>query len=218
MTSIIHDQTKTESRNMGLSLSGGKSSRPTPARGQGGAHVRVVGVASILPMFDAPRETDWAFGLSPFAAFARRPLGSRDRRLGRPSRLSRPQFTPRSLDPDELHELRNAERSGRQPVLARAQALPDHLIASTAVGPEIDHSYSPSTVHVLDDRDRDTKGEPRAGTAFWKAGNVKRAKRLGEVGGRGGGQNSAPRIGTPEPFRDLLISIVSTAKPQRISA
>lgn len=101
MTSIIHDQTKTESRNMGLSLSGGKSSRPTPARGQGGAHVRVVGVASILPMFDAPRETDWAFGLSPFAAFARRPLGSRDRRLGRPSRLSRPQFTPVSIDPDK---------------------------------------------------------------------------------------------------------------------
>ena len=31
-------------------------------------------------------------------------------------------------------------------------------------------------------------------------------------------QNSAPRIGTPEPFRDLLISIVSTAKPQRIAA
>ena len=114
MTSIIHDQTKTESRNMGLSLSGGKSSRPTPARGQGGAHVRVVGVASILPMFDAPRETDWAFGLSPFAAFARRPLGSRDRRLGRPSRLSRPQFTPRSLDPDELHELRICELTGRQ--------------------------------------------------------------------------------------------------------
>jgi hypothetical protein len=40
---IIHDQTKTESRNMGLSLCGGKSSRPTPARGQDGAHLCVVG-------------------------------------------------------------------------------------------------------------------------------------------------------------------------------
>lgn len=113
MTSIIHDQTKTESRDRALSLCGGMGcSRPTPARGQGGAHVRVVGVASILPMFDAPRETDWAFGLSPFAAFARRPLGSRDRRLGRPSRLSRPQFTPRSLDPDDIHELRICELTG----------------------------------------------------------------------------------------------------------
>ena len=118
---IIHDQTKTESRDRALSLCGGMGcSRPTPARGQGGAHVRVVGVASILPMFDAPRETDWAFGLSPFAAFARRPLGSRDRRLGRPSRLSRPQFTPRSLDPDEIHELRICELTGRQAVLSRA--------------------------------------------------------------------------------------------------
>lgn len=34
-----------------------------------------------------------------------------------------------------------------------------------------------------------------------------RAKRLGEVGGRGGGKDSAARIGTPEPFRDLLLSI-----------
>jgi hypothetical protein len=36
---------------------------------------------------------------------------------------------------------------------------------------------------------------------------LKRAKRLGEMGGRGGGKNSAPRIGTPAPFRDLLISL-----------
>lgn len=39
----------------------------------------------------------------------------------------------------------------------------------------------------------------------------KRAQRLGEVGGRGGGKDSAPRIGTPIPFRDLLISIARTA-------
>lgn len=38
---------------------------------------------------------------------------------------------------------------------------------------------------------------------------LKRARRLGEMGGRGGGKNSAPRIGTPEPFRRLLIRIAS---------
>ncbi len=42
-----------------------------------------------------------------------------------------------------------------------------------------------------------------------------RAKRLGEVGGRGGGIDSAPRIGTPEPFRDLLLSIARTAGATR---
>jgi hypothetical protein len=42
---------------------------------------------------------------------------------------------------------------------------------------------------------------------------LKRAKRLGEVGARGGGKDSAPRIGTPEPFRDLMISIARTAAP-----
>lgn len=36
---------------------------------------------------------------------------------------------------------------------------------------------------------------------------LERAKRRGELGGRGGGRDSAPRIHTPEPFRDLLLSI-----------
>lgn len=40
---------------------------------------------------------------------------------------------------------------------------------------------------------------------------LKRAQRLGEVGGRGGGTDSAPRIGTPIPFRDLLLSIARSA-------
>ncbi len=40
---------------------------------------------------------------------------------------------------------------------------------------------------------------------------MKRAKRLGEVGARGGGTDSAPRIGTPPAFRDLLLSIARTA-------
>ena len=42
---------------------------------------------------------------------------------------------------------------------------------------------------------------------------LKRAKRLGEVGARGGGINSAPRIGTPPQFRDLLISIANSQAP-----
>lgn len=40
---------------------------------------------------------------------------------------------------------------------------------------------------------------------------VKRAKRLGEVGARGGGTDSSPRIGTPEKFRNLLISIAASS-------
>lgn len=38
-----------------------------------------------------------------------------------------------------------------------------------------------------------------------------RAKRLGEVGARGGGKNSTPRIRTPDRFRDLLLSIARSA-------
>lgn len=40
---------------------------------------------------------------------------------------------------------------------------------------------------------------------------LKKAKRLGEVGSRGGGKDSAPRIGTPPHFRDLLISLAQLA-------
>lgn len=42
---------------------------------------------------------------------------------------------------------------------------------------------------------------------------LKRAKRLGEVGAKGGGTDSTGRIYTPPAFRDLLISIASTARP-----
>lgn len=42
---------------------------------------------------------------------------------------------------------------------------------------------------------------------------LKRAKRLGEVGARGGGKDSSPRISTPKPFRDLLISIAQSVRP-----
>jgi hypothetical protein len=40
---------------------------------------------------------------------------------------------------------------------------------------------------------------------------LKKAKKLGEVSSRGGGTDSKARIGTPIPFRDLLISIAETA-------
>lgn len=36
-------------------------------------------------------------------------------------------------------------------------------------------------------------------------------KRAGELAFKGGGKDSAPRISTPEPFRDLLISIAQSA-------
>ena len=54
-------------------------------------------------------------------------------------------------------------------------------------------------------------GEPRLDPAIVARMGIKRAKRLGEVGGKGGGQNSTPRIHTPGPFRDLLIAIAQTA-------
>ena len=41
---------------------------------------------------------------------------------------------------------------------------------------------------------------------------IKRAKRLGEVGAKGGGTNSPLRIGTPIPFRDLLLSIAKESQ------
>jgi hypothetical protein len=40
---------------------------------------------------------------------------------------------------------------------------------------------------------------------------IKRARKLGEVCSKGGGTDSAPRIGTPEPFRDLLINMARSA-------
>jgi hypothetical protein len=47
---------------------------------------------------------------------------------------------------------------------------------------------------------------------------LQRAKRLGEVGARGGGQNSTPRIHTPAPFRELLIGMARSVEPERIAA
>jgi hypothetical protein len=41
---------------------------------------------------------------------------------------------------------------------------------------------------------------------------LERAKRLGEVGARGGGTDSSPRIGTPKAFRELLISMARSSR------
>lgn len=42
---------------------------------------------------------------------------------------------------------------------------------------------------------------------------IEKCKRAGELAFKGGGTDSAPRIGTPAEFRDLLISIAQTARP-----
>lgn len=47
---------------------------------------------------------------------------------------------------------------------------------------------------------------------------LEKAKRRGEVASRGGGTDSAPRIGTPVPFRDLLLGMARTARPERCAA
>jgi hypothetical protein len=59
-------------------------------------------------------------------------------------------------------------------------------------------------------------GEPRLDPAVIERMGLKRAKRMGELGQRGGGKDSTPRIHTPSPFRELLISMarsVAAAKP-----
>jgi hypothetical protein len=61
-------------------------------------------------------------------------------------------------------------------------------------------------------------GEPRLDPAVIERMGLKRAKRLGEVGARGGGTDSAPRIGTPLPFRDLLLSFARSVNQQRLAA
>lgn len=56
------------------------------------------------------------------------------------------------------------------------------------------------------------ESEPKYDPVVVARMGLKRAKRLGEVGARGGGTNSSPRISTPEPFRNLLLWIASTSK------
>lgn len=49
--------------------------------------------------------------------------------------------------------------------------------------------------------------EPRLDPKVVARMGLKRAKRLGEVGAKGGGKDSPARIGTPVPFRDLLLTM-----------
>lgn len=56
------------------------------------------------------------------------------------------------------------------------------------------------------------KSEARLDPAVIERMGLRRAKRLGEVGARGGGKDSAQRIETPIAFRDLLLSIAVPEK------
>lgn len=53
--------------------------------------------------------------------------------------------------------------------------------------------------------------EARLDPAVVERMGLKRAKRLGEVGARGGGTDSSPRIGTPAAFRDILLAMARQA-------
>lgn len=55
-------------------------------------------------------------------------------------------------------------------------------------------------------------GEPRLDPDVIARMGFRRAKRLGEVGAKGGGKDSTPRIGTPTPFRDILIGMARSAQ------
>lgn len=47
---------------------------------------------------------------------------------------------------------------------------------------------------------------------------IEYCKRAGELAFQGGGTDSAPRIGTPEPFRDILIGMARSVSLQRKAA
>lgn len=73
--------------------------------------------------------------------------------------------------------------------------------------------------------DHDKLPELRWGLSSWTPDPAtvarmgeKRAKRLGDVGAKGGGKDSPIRIDTPEPFRDLLLSIARSAQTQAVAA
>lgn len=62
------------------------------------------------------------------------------------------------------------------------------------------------------------KGPPRYDPVVVERMGLQRAKRLGELGARGGGTDSSPRIGTPLPFRDLLLDMARSVKQERLAA
>ncbi len=57
------------------------------------------------------------------------------------------------------------------------------------------------------------ESEAKLDPAIVERMGLKRAKRLGEVGAKGGGKDSPQRIGTPLAFRDLLISMINPQAP-----
>lgn len=62
------------------------------------------------------------------------------------------------------------------------------------------------------------KSEARLDPAVVARMGLARAKRLGEVGARGGGTDSTPRIATPPQFRELMLSIARRVQPERLAA
>jgi len=61
-------------------------------------------------------------------------------------------------------------------------------------------------------------GEPRIPQWAIDKYGLKRAKRIGELSFKGGGTDSNPRIGTPEPFREILIGMALSVANQRTAA
>lgn len=66
-------------------------------------------------------------------------------------------FTPRSIDPDELHELRICELTGRQPCLSRALDTGHHAFHSLSDVPK-SQSASPFVESRSNDLEHETKG------------------------------------------------------------
>ena len=62
------------------------------------------------------------------------------------------------------------------------------------------------------------ESEPRYDPAVVDRMGLQRAKRLGELGARGGGKDSPARIGTPLPFRDLLLDMARSVDRERLAA
>lgn len=56
--------------------------------------------------------------------------------------------------------------------------------------------------------------EPKYDPAYVERVGLKKAKRLGEVGAKGGGKDSPARINTPPEFRDLLIEMARSVKKE----
>lgn len=62
------------------------------------------------------------------------------------------------------------------------------------------------------------ESEPKLDPAVVERMGLQRARRLGELGARGGGKDSPARIGTPLPFRDLLLNMARSVDCERLAA